>query len=180
MPTSSTSGKCALGAAILSLLCPIALPAAAKAATDIERGRYLVTIGLCNDCHTPGFLLGKPDNERFLGGSEVGFEVPGEGVVVGRNLTPDKETGIGEWTEAQIAHTIRTGERPDGRILSTMMPWQAFASLSDEDAHSIAAYLKTLKPVRNEIPGPFGPGEKVPVYMFRVLPPGETAAHAPE
>ena len=60
----------------------------------------------CNDCHTPGFFFGKPDKDKFLGGSDVGFEIPGLGVFNGRNITPDKETGIGAWTDEQIAAAI--------------------------------------------------------------------------
>src|SRR5262249_408498 len=58
------------------------------------------------DCHTPGHLLGKPDMSRFLGGSDVGLEVPGLGVFVAPNLTPDKVTGLGNWTKDQIATAI--------------------------------------------------------------------------
>ena len=61
----------------------------AAAETPIERGKYLVTLGGCGDCHTPGTFLGHPDKERLLAGSEVGFAVPGLGVFPGRNLTPD-------------------------------------------------------------------------------------------
>ncbi len=61
---------------------------------QIKRGQYLVTLGGCNDCHTPGYFFGKPDMQRFLGGSEVGFEIPGLGVFHGPNLTPDPETGL--------------------------------------------------------------------------------------
>ena len=63
---------------------------------EIARGKYLVTIGGCSDCHTPGSFLGKPDFSRMLGGSEVGFAIPGLGVFAGPNLTPDKETGLGQ------------------------------------------------------------------------------------
>src|SRR5262245_28442238 len=68
----------------------------------VERGKYLVTLGNCMDCHTPGYFFGQPDMNRFLGGSEVGFEIPGLGVFHGRNLTPDKETGLGTWSEDEI------------------------------------------------------------------------------
>ena len=88
----------------------------------IARGEYLVTMGGCNDCHTPGYFFGKPDSSRFLGGSDVGFEIPGEGVFIGRNITPDKETGIGSWTREQIVTAIQTGQRPDGRMLAPIMP----------------------------------------------------------
>jgi hypothetical protein len=115
---------------------------------------------------------------RFLGGSDVGFEIPGEGVFVGPNITPDKKTGIGSWTPEQIVKAIQVGERPDGRILAPIMPWHAFATLTADDAMAIAAFLQSLNPVSNQIPGPFKPGEKVSTFMFRIVPPGETAAAA--
>jgi mono/diheme cytochrome c family protein len=158
----------------------IALSALAAMADDsqIARGKYLVTLGGCNDCHTPGYFLGKPDMSRFLGGSDVGFEIPDQGVFVGSNITPDKKTGIGSWTPEQIVKAIQAGERPDGRILAPIMPWHAFATLTRDDARAIAAFLQSLNPVSNQTPGPFKPGEKVSTFMFRILPPGETAAAA--
>lgn len=69
---------------------------------QIQRGKYLVTLGLCTDCHTPGYFFGKPDMTRFLGGSEVGFELPGLGVFHGPNLTSDNETGLGNWSADEI------------------------------------------------------------------------------
>ena len=158
----------------------IALPAFAAMADDsqITRGKYLVALGGCNDCHTPGYFFGNPDMSRFLGGSDVGFEIPGEGVFVGPNITPDKKTGIGSWTPEQIVKAIQAGERPDGRILTPIMPWRAFATLTADDAMAIAAFLQSLKPVSNQTPGPFKPAEKVSTFMFRIVPPGETAAAA--
>jgi mono/diheme cytochrome c family protein len=158
----------------------VVLPVFAATADDpqITRGKYLVTLGGCNDCHTPGYFLGNPDMSRFLGGSDVGFEIPGQGVFVGRNITPDKETGIGRWTREQIVKAIQTGERPDGRVLAPIMPWHAYAELAADDAMAIAAFLQSLKPVSNQIPGPAKPGEKVSTFMFRLVPPGETAAAA--
>jgi mono/diheme cytochrome c family protein len=158
----------------------IALLAFAATADDsqIKRGKYLVTLGGCNDCHTPGYFFGNPDTSRFLGGSDVGFEIPGQGVFVGSNITPDKKTGIGNWTPEQIVKAIQAGERPDGRILAPIMPWHAFATFTRDDAMAIAAFLQSLKPVSHQIPGPFKPGEKVSTFMFRIVPPGETAAAA--
>src|SRR6516162_2175822 len=89
----------------------------AQAKRAIDRGKYLVTLGGCFDCHTPGYFFGKPDMTHYLAGSDVGFEIPGLGVFVGPNLTPDPETGLGKWTEAQIVATLQTGKRPDGREL---------------------------------------------------------------
>jgi mono/diheme cytochrome c family protein len=137
---------------------------------QLARGKYLVTLGGCTDCHTPGHLLGKPDVARFLGGSDVGFAVPGLGIFVGRNLTPDKETGLGLWTRDQIATAVTTGVRPDGRVLAPVMPWAAYAQLTKTDALAIAAYLQSLPTVKREVPGPFGPNEKVSVFVMDVLP----------
>src|SRR5437588_12629830 len=83
---------------------------------QVKRGLYLVNIGGCNDCHTPGSFLGKRDTSRTLAGSDVGFAIPGMGVFVGPNLTPDKETGVGNWTNDQDVAAIRTGKTPDGRM----------------------------------------------------------------
>ncbi len=136
----------------------------------VKRGEYLVRIGGCNDCHTPGHFLGKPDEARFLGGSDVGFGIPGRGVFVGPNLTPDMETGLGKWTAEQIVTAITKGERPDGRILAPIMPYKDFAGLTKSDALAIAAYLKSLKPVSHKVPGPFGPGEVPSVMVMGVMP----------
>ena len=144
---------------------------ARAADAQIERGKYLVTIAGCSDCHTPGYFLGKPDMARYLGGSEVGFEIPNLGVFYGPNLTPDAETGIGRWNRAEIVHALQTGHRPDGRVLAPVMPWASFAHLTKEDAQAIAAYLKSLPQVKNKVPGPFGPGEKPTSFVMRVVPP---------
>jgi mono/diheme cytochrome c family protein len=145
----------------------------------VARGEYLVRIGGCTDCHTPGHFMGKPDMARFLGGSDVGFGIPGDGVFVGPNLTPDKETGLGTWTKEQIATAITTGERPDGRILAPIMPWRDFSALTKADALAIAAFLKSLPPVSHKVPGPFGATE-TPSVMVMSLQPGDAyVAHQP-
>ena len=137
---------------------------------EVARGKYLVVLGGCTDCHTPGFFFGKPDNARLLGGSEVGFELPGLGVFHGPNLTPDKETGLGSWTKAQIVAALQTGKRPDGRELAPIMPWRALASLTKDDANAIAAYLMSLPAVSNKVPGPFGPTDKPTSFVMKVVP----------
>jgi mono/diheme cytochrome c family protein len=147
------------------------MPIAQASGSPVERGKYLVSVIPCTDCHTPGHFLGKPDMQRFLAGSEVGFDIPGLGVFHGPNLTPDKETGLGNWTDGQIAAAIRTGERPDGRKLAPAMPVDTFQNLTQDDALAIAAYLKTLPPVRNQVPGPFGPQEKPSSFVMKVVPP---------
>src|ERR1700710_2031036 len=135
----------------------IALNAATANAASVPRGKYLVTISGCNDCHTPGSFLGKRDVSRTLGGSEVGFEIPNAGVFVGPNLTPDKETGLGKWIAQQIVTAITTGERPDKRVLAPVMPWRGRPVLTKSDALAIAAFLHSLPPVSSKVPGPFGP-----------------------
>ncbi|MBK5959254.1 cytochrome C [Rhodoplanes elegans] len=139
--------------------------------TAVERGAYLVTLGGCADCHTPGHFLGRPDATRHLGGSDVGFEIPSLGVFYGPNITPDDDTGIGSWSEAEIVTALQTGFRPDGRGLAPVMPWRAFAQLTPEDARAIAAYLKHVPAVKNKVPGPLGPGEQAPAFVMRIVPP---------
>lgn len=169
----------ALAAASLFALAAAAPPAQADEA-QIARGGYLVSVSGCNDCHTAGYFFGKPDMERYLAGSDVAFEIPGLGAFVGPNLTSDPETGLGNWTAAEIVTALQTGERPDGRMLAPIMPWHALANLTDEDVTAMAAFLQSLKPVKNQVPGPFGVGETVPTFMFRILPPGATVAAPPK
>lgn len=161
-------------AAILSM----PLPATADD-PQIERGKYLVIVGGCSDCHTPGTFLGHPDMTRFLGGSDVGFAIPGLGVFVGPNLTPDKETGLGNWTNEQIVIAFTTGKRPDGRVLAPIMPWMALSQLTSSDAEAIAAYLKSIPAVKNPVHGPFGPDEKPSVLVFTIVP-GDVYASMPK
>lgn len=122
----------------------------------VARGKYLVTIMDCDGCHSGGALTGKPDPKRFLAGSEVGLHgaLSGldDGVFYPSNLTPDKETGLGTWTDKAIIRAIRQGLRPDGRALSPVMPWPTFAVLTDADAKAIVAYLRTLPPVKFTVP----------------------------
>jgi hypothetical protein len=92
------------------------------------------------------------------------------GVFVGRNLTPDKATGLGNWTSKQIITAFTNGVRPDGRKLAPIMPYEAYKNLTPSDASAIAAYLKSLKPVNHAVAGPFGPKDKVTVFVMDVLP----------
>jgi hypothetical protein len=109
--------------------------------------------------------------KRYLGGSDVGFSIPGQGVFVGQNLTPDKETGLGQWTSDQIVTAIRTGKQPDGKQLSPVMPYPAFSHLADDDAHAIAAFLESLPAVSNKNVGSFKPSDTVTVNVSAILPP---------
>jgi mono/diheme cytochrome c family protein len=151
----------------------LSLGIAQAASRQVDRGKYLVSIIPCTDCHTPGTFLGHPDMSRYLGGSDVGFEVPGLGVFYGSNLTPDNDTGLGKWSIGQIAAAIRAGKTPDGRTLAPPMPVDSFKHLTKSDALAIAAYLKTLKPVKHQVPGPFGPTQKPTSFVYQVIPAGK-------
>jgi hypothetical protein len=124
----------------------------------------------CNDCHTPGSLYGAPDTTRLLGGSDLGWHGPW-GVSYPRNLTPDPETGIGSWTEDDIIKAIRTGQRPDGSPLLPPMPWPNFAHLTDEDARALAVYLKSIPPVKHQVPASTPPAAKPTGPMLSFPPP---------
>ena len=157
----------ALGAA--ASICASSPPALADDA-QVARGKYLVTIAGCSDCHTPGALIGAADMKRYLGGSDVGFSIPGQGVFVGQNLTPDKETGLGDWTDEQIATAIRKGKRPDGSELSGVMPSAELSHLTDADVSAVVAFLRSLPPVHNKVVD-YKPSDKVPIAVSAVLPP---------
>jgi mono/diheme cytochrome c family protein len=150
----------------------LASPALADDA-QLKRGKYLVAISGCSDCHTPGGLLGQPDMARYLGGSDVGFAIPGVGIYLGSNLTPDNDTGLGAWSSDQIISALRTGKRPDGRMLSEVMPFPSFAHLTDEDAQAIAAFLKSLPPIKNKVVGPLGPNDKATTFVSVVISAGQ-------
>lgn len=169
--------RLAVGVCAALLLCASLYRARAED-PDVARGKYLVALGGCSDCHTPGGLTGRPDMAHYLGGSDVGFAIPGQGVFVAPNLTPDEATGLGKWTEQQIITAFTTGRRPDGRQLVPIMPWPALSQLTPSDAKAIVGYLKSLKPVQHAVPGPFGPDETPSVLVMAVLP-GEVYAGLP-
>ena len=138
-----------LVAAASLVACSSAAPRPAQ--TPVERGHYLARIMDCTGCHTPGALVGRPDTERYLAGADVGFGTPA-GIVYPPNLTPDPETGLGRWSDAEIARAIRQGVRPDGRALVPVMPWVSYSALTEADVAALVAYLRTLRPVRHRPP----------------------------
>jgi hypothetical protein len=97
--------------------------------------------------------------------------MPGLGTFVGPNLTPDKATGLGNWTDAQVVTALQKGERPDGRMLAPIMPWHAFANLTKPDADAIVAFLRSLPPVDHKVPGPFGPNQAPTTFVMKIVPP---------
>jgi mono/diheme cytochrome c family protein len=161
----------ALWAAAAAILLATA-PGANADDAEIERGRYLASIMDCGGCHTRGVFLGRPDPALFLAGSEVGFHLPGLGYFYPPNLTPDPATGLGDWSEDDIVRAVRTGVRPDGRVLVPVMPYPSYAALTDQDAYALAAFLKSLPPVAYpDEPQPTGEGETPPSpYLDVVMP----------
>jgi mono/diheme cytochrome c family protein len=140
---------------------------------QLTRGQYLVTIMACGDCHTPGALAGSRDPSRPLAGSEVGFGLgPGRGVVYPKNLTPDRDTGLGAWTDDEIVRAIRQGVARDGRPLIPVMPWPSYAVLTPEDARAIVAYLRTIPAVKHQVPADVKPGASPTKPFLAVTDPG--------
>jgi mono/diheme cytochrome c family protein len=158
-------------ACIIGVAAALGAPGAWAADPAVERGKYLVNLASCHDCHTPGYFFGKPDMTRYLGGSDVGFDVPGLGTFYGPNLTPDKATGLGGWTDAQIVAAIQKGTRPDGRMLAPIMPWHAFSQLTKQDVDAIVSFLRSIPAVDHKAPGPFGPTEAPTSFVMKIVPP---------
>jgi mono/diheme cytochrome c family protein len=142
----------------------------------LARGQYLVTVMDCTGCHTPGSLAGQPDLDRRLGGSDIGFALGPDasgGVVYPPNLTPDRETGLGAWSDAEIIRAIRAGQRKNGRVLVPIMPWPSYAALSMADARAIVAYLRTIPPVRHAVPANVKAGDKPTKPYLAVVDPAK-------
>jgi len=147
-------------------------------ADPVERGRYLVALGACSDCHTPmkmGDNGPEPDMARFLSGHPEGMEMTpapaldGMWVYAGSatntafvgpwgttyafNLTPDENTGLGIWTEEMFVDAIRTGKHMgQSRPIMPPMPWPAYSQATDEDLKAIYAYLRTIPAIVNRVP----------------------------
>ena len=163
------------------------LPAATLAEDLVARGKYVVTVSGCNDCHTPWKMGEKgpePDMTRMLSGHPEGFELgaapkpQGAWIVAASatntawsgpwgtsftaNLTPDPETGLGKWTLRNFKETIRTGRHMGrGRAILPPMPIPMYKHFSDADLEAIYAYLRSIPAVKNRVPEPLPPA--VPV-----------------
>ena len=160
---------------------PAPQPKADKVA-QVERGRLLVSIGGCNDCHTPlkfdadvgmplpdmsrmlsGHPEGAPDPAGAPAGHDMGvigatmtsFKLP-FGTVYTANLTPDPETGLGGWTEEMFLRAVRTGRHMggNGRPILPPMPWPNVGQQTDDDIKAIFAYLRTIPAIHNDVPAP--------------------------
>ena len=115
----------------------------------VERGRYLVALGECFGCHSPidsTLLLPLPGKEG------IGDIIDTVGPVVAPNITPDVETGAGSWTDDMFVRAIREGFGHDGRPLHSSMRSEYYGILTEEDVASVVVYLRSLPPVRHELP----------------------------
>lgn len=125
---------------------------------SVTRGEYLVELLGCGACHTDGALIGEPNMNRPLAGSGISIAYTNPlqnrfpGFVYPPNITPDDDTGIGKWSDEQIADAIRAGlgRHGDRRIL--VMPWQGYATISNDDAYAIVGYLRNIEPVSYRVP----------------------------
>jgi cytochrome c553 len=127
----------------------VPLPAAPRvmASDAASRGEYIVrNVAVCGGCHSASER--DPDGP-LSGGRE--FRDWRIGIARASNLTPDNDTGLGTWSDAEIVRAIRNGQRKDGRLLAPVMPYEWFHEMSDDDAFAVARYLKSLPPVRNAV-----------------------------
>ena len=168
---------------------PVSAPQTAKRgltkAEQIARGKYMVTIGGCHDCHTPWIVQpdGKPgpDMTRALSGHPMQFPIKENvklagdrftvaiaptntaysgpwGTSFAANLTPEPLTGTGIWTFDIFRNTIRKGRHWGvGRPLNPPMPWFNYKEMTDEDLLAVYTYIRTLRPIYNEVPEPLPP-----------------------
>lgn len=151
---------------------------------QLARGKYLVTVAGCNDCHTPwkvGEAGPEPDMSRMLSGHPADFEITAPakmpegpwivaaaptntawsgpwGVSFTANLTPDKETGLGKWSETIFIQTIRTGRHLGrGRPILPPMPIPMYKNFTDDDLKAIFSYLQSIPAINNPVPEPLPP-----------------------
>ena len=108
---------------------------------EIARGAYLANVADCVGCHTDSAHSGQP----YVGGRALATPF---GTFYSPNITPDPETGIGRWTEAQFLRALREGVRPDGSNYFPVFPYPSFTKITDDDARAIKAYLFAQPPVR--------------------------------
>src|SRR4051794_21066373 len=135
----------------------------------LERGRYLAAVADCGSCHTiPG------SDHPFSGGRPI--ETP-FGVLVAPNITPDRETGIGAWSDEEFDAAVRSGRRRDGKRLYPAMPFPYFARMTQQDVKDIRAYHATVEPVHNavavnQLPFPFNQRTAMVVWDKLYFTPG--------
>src|SRR5262245_20121914 len=166
-----------------------AVQAASPGADRVKRGEYIVNTSGCHDCHTPwkmGANGPEPDMTRMLSGhpetfpplkpaavnepyvwaatgTNTAFSGPW-GISYTMNLTPDRNTGLGIWTEEMFIKAIRTGRHMGvSRPINPPMPWAVYRNWTDDDIKSVYAYLRTIPPIVNHIPDYMPPTPAVTV-----------------
>jgi mono/diheme cytochrome c family protein len=123
------------------------------AQTPHERGAYLVNaVMACDACHTPRGPNGLDMSRRFSGGAQV-WDTPAFRVR-GSNITPDKETGLGDWSAEDLKRALSEGVRPNGVPLAPQMPYEFYKALTPSDLDAVVLYLRSLPAVRNEVDPP--------------------------
>ena len=141
-PTRINSGI--LLGLLLSQLTVVFLAAGASAdENNIKRGEYLAKAGLCITCHTDY----KNNGEPLAGGRPITTPF---GTIYSTNITPDPDTGIGNWTDAEFTRAMRKGVRRDGENLFPAFPYTTYTHMTDQDILDLKAYLFSVKPVRQE------------------------------
>jgi len=155
-------------------------PLTVHAETPLERGTYLMkSIAACGNCHTPQGPTGPVAGMELAGGlviQDAAF------TAVSANITPDVETGIGGWSDAQLVLAIREGKRPDGSTIGPIMPFGFYRQMSDEDVTAIVAYLRQTKPVKNKTAAskysfPLPPAYGPPVGSVPAMPKADKIAY---
>jgi mono/diheme cytochrome c family protein len=172
--------QCRVAVAILVAVAAAVFSRSTVAETLLERGEYLVRVmAACGNCHTP-FTENGPDMSRELAGR---FLIKmDEFTAYPPNITQDRETGIGSWTDEQIKRAIREGIRPNGTIIGPPMPIALYRGLSDTDLNAMVAFLRTVKPVNNKEPPtlyniPLPPSYGPPVEDVPDVPRGPTVEY---
>jgi cytochrome c553 len=133
-------------------------PDAVSGAGDVARGEYIVrSVAICGDCHAAD---PKKDKDGPLSGG-MEFRDWRIGIARASNLTPDPETGLGSWSDAEIVRALRNGQSRDGRLIAPVMPYEWFHQMSDDDAFAVARYLRSLPPVHNAV-------KQEPSFAFKI------------
>ena len=158
----------------------LATPMTAASETLLERGTYLMeSIVACGNCHTHKF--GPMKGIEFAGGFPFGGP-KAPFTAFAPNITPDRDTGIGAWTDAQLIRSIREGKRPDGSTIGPPMPIALYRDLSDRDVKALVAYMRQVKPVKHKVKKsvyriPLPPAYGPPVTKVADVPRGNKVAY---
>ncbi len=152
---------------MLGLTIVLVTTVTAGAESPVERGSYLVNgVLTCGNCHTPRGSGGVFAMDRQLSGGPQEWDTP-TFKVKGSNITPDRETGIGSWSDADVRRAVVDGVRPDGKQLAPIMPYGFYKVFTPGDLDAVVAYLGSVAPVNNKV--------QAPVYkaaMHADIPPG--------